>query len=172
MGYNVTRKVLLQRQNAALKNGYHSQIVQKLSNCFNCGYRSYCLPYKEGKLSEEEKKNGCKDIREAFKSTLKQLTSPEAFIAKHLADMQVELDLKTLMDGKDEEGLSKDRMRLRYLIKDFLKLMLEYKDTRAKYEVGTHNKVDVIHKFDENETIKAKPEKDKNNRSKFTESSS
>jgi len=160
MGYNVTRKVLLQRQNAALKNGYHSQILEKLSSCYNCAYRSYCLPFKKGKLNDEEKKTGCQDIREAFKSTLKSLTQPEAYIAKHIAEMQVELDLKTLMDGKDEEGISKERTRQRYLIKDFLKLLLDYKDTRAKYSVGTHSTVDVIHKFDKDETIKAKPEKD------------
>lgn len=152
----MSRKALLQRQKAALRTGYRSEIVQKLSNCHNCFYRHYCK-FKDT-LTEEQQNKGCKDIREAFIANLNELTHPEAMLAKHIANLQIELDLKGLMDGKDQEGFSKDRMRLYHLIKDFMKLLLDYKDVKAKYTVGTKSQIDVVHKFEDDEVFEVEGE--------------
>ena len=102
-------------------------------------------------MDEDQKHSGCKDIRQAFLAHFHELTHPEAMLAKRIAELQLELDMRTMMDNKDQEGLSKDRFRLYQLIKDFTKLMLEYKDVKAKYTIGTKSEKTVVHKFDDNE---------------------
>lgn len=151
MGYNLSRKAQLQRQNAALKEGYRSEILKKLSNCHTCFYRNYC--HKKDKMSLAEQNRGCEDVKQAFIAKMQEFTFPEIKIMKLISDIEVESEFKKVMDGKDQEGLSKDRMRLYYLFKDLMKLLLEYKDVKAKYTVGTKQQIDVIHKFEDNEVF-------------------
>ncbi len=74
-------------------------------------------------------------------------------LAKHIANISVELDMKSLMDGKDQEGFSKDRMKMYNLIKDYMKLLLDYKDVKAKYTMGTKQEVNVTHTFKKDEVF-------------------
>lgn len=133
-----------------------SELLNNLSSCHNCFYRACCKKYES--YSDTEKDSGCKDIRSAFLSVMKELTQPETFLAKQIAEIQVEADIRKLQDGKLGEGLSKDRMRLYNHLKDFTKLYLDLQDMRAKYGIGT--KQTIIHKFKDDETITIHPKKE------------
>jgi len=116
-------------------------------------------------MSEPERNKGCEDIRQAHIAIMQELTKPEIFLAKQIAEIQIETDFKKLKDGKLDEGLSKERKELMYLLKDFTKLYLDLQDMRAKYCIGETKNIKVTHIFDPNETISIKPNKkeDKDN---------
>jgi hypothetical protein len=158
MAYEMSREATLQRQSAALKHGNRSAIIKKLSSCFNCQFRAYCDDYLT--KDEKQRRKGCSLVRNAYVSILKQTTQPELMIAKTLAEIEVELSFRQIMDGKDQEGFSKDRMKLFTLKRDFLKLQMGYKDMKAKYTVGTKQDVTVTHKMEENEVIDIPPQKE------------
>lgn len=145
--YKVTRKAILQRQTNALKEGYSSTILAKLSSCHNCSFKGYCQQYQsDPNWTEDDKIKGCKEIRQAFISVLHELTAnPEAFIAKDIANISIELDLQTIKDGKLDEGVSKSRIQL-YKIKDrLMENLLKYRGMKAKYTLSTKHTVKVEH---------------------------
>jgi hypothetical protein len=75
---------------------------------------------------------------------MKLFTQPENMILKTLADTQTMIDYRQLMDGKMDE-MSREWMFLIKMKKDFLKLLLDYQDTRAKYSIGTKKEVTIHH---------------------------
>ena len=159
----MTRKTLIQRQSAAFKHGDRSSILSKFSNCYNCQYRNYCNDYNNFK--EAERLKGCSDIRNAFLANLKEYTKPETMVLKRLAEIKTELELRQLIDGKLQEGLSQDRMRLMYLEKDFLKLLLEYKDVQMKYTVGSKSEITIREVFGDDEIFVVPSKKGENGKS-------
>ena len=148
--YTLSRKAQIQRQTVNFKHGYRSEILKKLSNCHNCFYRAYCTIKTTEKIDED---HGCKDIRQAFIANLTELTLPESKLASIIASLQTEADLRGLMDGKDQEGLGKDRLKIYSLIKDFMKLLLEYKDVKSKYTVGEKKQIEHVHRFEGDEVF-------------------
>lgn len=109
-------------------------------------------------MDEIQRKKGCKDMINAFGAMLTKLTFPEIIVSEQIASLQVELDFQTLIDGKNET-FSKERTRMLYLIKDYMKLLLEYKDAKNKYELPTKHLIGVV-KLDSKDTITINNEKD------------
>ena len=142
MGYTISRKVILQRQNASLKSGDNSKILSKLSNCHNCFFRGYCVKYQSRTMPLEEQEKGCKDMRQIWLNNLKQFTQPENMLLKTMADLKTQIDFRFLMDSKDQE-FSKETVNLYKLYRDFMEILLKYKESQEpKVTVVKHVKED------------------------------
>lgn len=105
--YTLTEKARTQRSIANLKHGQKSKLLQQIINCDNCPARDVCDII--GTLTDEEKKSGCKDLRQSYIQILKQ--DPHRMFYKVFAELKFKTDLQNLKDGKEGLALSKESLK-------------------------------------------------------------